>query len=48
LKLNNVGAELFRAYIFQPFENPDEVHMVQQEEQQQQFPGKHAARLTNQ
>ncbi len=36
LKLNNVGAELFRAYIYQPFENPDEVHMVQQEEQQQQ------------
>jgi len=36
LKLNNVGAELFRAYIFQPFENPDEVCMVQQEEQQQQ------------
>ena len=37
LKLNNIGAELFRAYIFQPFETPDEVHMVQQEEQQQQF-----------
>jgi uncharacterized alpha-E superfamily protein len=36
MKLNNIGAELFRAYIFQPFENPDEVHMVQQEEQQQQ------------
>jgi uncharacterized alpha-E superfamily protein len=36
LKLNDVGAELFRAYIFQPFENPDAVHMVQQEEQQQQ------------
>jgi uncharacterized alpha-E superfamily protein len=36
LKLNNIGAELFRAYISQPFENPDEVHMVQQEEQQQQ------------
>jgi uncharacterized alpha-E superfamily protein len=36
LKLNNVGAELFRAYIYQAFENPDEIHMVQQEEQQQQ------------
>ncbi len=36
LKLNNVGNALFRAYIFQQFENPDEVHMVQQEEQQQQ------------
>ena len=48
LKLNNVGGELFRAYIFQPFENPDEVHMVQQEEQQQQFPGNHTARITNQ
>ncbi len=35
-KLNNIGAALFRAYIFQPFEAPDEVHMVQQEEQQQQ------------
>jgi uncharacterized alpha-E superfamily protein len=37
MKLNNIGGELFRAYIFQPFENPDEVHMVQQEEQQQQI-----------
>ncbi len=36
-KLNNIGAALFRAYIFQPFENFNEVHMVQQEEQQQQF-----------
>jgi len=27
---------LFRAYIFQPFQNPNEEHMVQQEEQQQQ------------
>ncbi|HEY2329048.1 MAG TPA: alpha-E domain-containing protein [Verrucomicrobiae bacterium] len=35
-KLNSIGAALFRAYIFQPFENPGEVHMVQQEEQQQQ------------
>jgi uncharacterized alpha-E superfamily protein len=36
LKLNNIGAALFQAYIFQPFHNPDEQHMVQQEEQQQQ------------
>ena len=35
-KLNNVGAELFKAYIFQPFQAADEIHMVQQEEQQQQ------------
>jgi uncharacterized alpha-E superfamily protein len=37
MKLNNIGGEIFRAYIFQPFETPGEVHMVQQEEQQQQF-----------
>lgn len=37
MKLNNIGDALFRAYIFQSFENPDEFHMVQQEEQQQQF-----------
>jgi uncharacterized alpha-E superfamily protein len=36
-KLNNIGEALFRAYIFQPFQNPDEQHMVQQEEQQQQL-----------
>lgn len=36
-KLNNIGGALFRAYIFQSFDNPDEVHMVQQEEQQQQL-----------
>jgi len=35
-KLNNIGDALFRAYIFQSFENPDGQHMVQQEEQQQQ------------
>jgi uncharacterized alpha-E superfamily protein len=35
-KLNNIGEALFRAYIFQPFQNPDGEHMVQQEEQQQQ------------
>lgn len=37
LKLNNIGDALFRAYIFQPFQNPNEEHMVQQEEQQQQL-----------
>ena len=36
-KLNNIGDALFRAYIFQSFDNPDEFHMVQQEEQQQQI-----------
>jgi hypothetical protein len=36
-KLNDIGAALFNAYIFQPFQNPDGEHMVQQEEQQQQF-----------
>jgi len=36
-KLNGVGEALFRAYIFQLFENPDGEHLVQQEEQQQQF-----------
>jgi uncharacterized alpha-E superfamily protein len=35
-RLNNIGIALFNAYIFQPFENPDGSHMVQQEEQQQQ------------
>jgi uncharacterized alpha-E superfamily protein len=35
-KLNNIGEALFHAYIFQPFQNPDGEHMVQQEEQQQQ------------
>ena len=35
-KLNDIGEALFRAYIFQPFQNPDAEHMVQQEEQQQQ------------
>jgi len=35
-KLNDIGDALFRAYIFQPFENPNEEQMVQQEEQQQQ------------
>lgn len=36
IKLNEIGDALFRAYIFQPFQNPGEEHMVQQEEQQQQ------------
>lgn len=35
-KLNNIGAALFNTYIFRPFQNLDEQHMVQQEEQQQQ------------
>ena len=46
VKLNNVGDALFRAYIFQPFENPDEVHMVQQEEQQQQQRSKNYKRAS--
>jgi uncharacterized alpha-E superfamily protein len=41
IKLNDIGAALFRAYISQQFENPDEVHLVQQEEQQQQFLTRH-------
>jgi uncharacterized alpha-E superfamily protein len=35
-KLNNVGAALFDAYIFQQFNNLEDEIMVQQEEQQQQ------------
>ncbi|HVU08514.1 MAG TPA: alpha-E domain-containing protein [Verrucomicrobiae bacterium] len=35
-KLNAIGDELFRAYIFQPFQNSGGEHLVQQEEQQQQ------------
>jgi len=35
-KLNNIGDAVFRAYIYQSFQNPDAEHMVQQEEQQQQ------------
>lgn len=42
IKLNNIGDALFRAYIFQQFENPDGVHLVQQEEQQQQFQIRHS------
>ena len=39
LKLNNIGAELFNAYIFQQFNNLEDEIMVQQEEQQQQQRG---------
>jgi len=35
-KLNAIGDALFQAYIFQPFQNPDEYALRQQEEQQQQ------------
>jgi uncharacterized alpha-E superfamily protein len=41
LKLNNVGAALFNAYIFQAFDPSDEQHFVQQEEQQQQMRAGH-------
>jgi uncharacterized alpha-E superfamily protein len=37
IKLDQIGSAFFDAYIFQAFENPDGAHMVQQEEQQQQF-----------
>jgi uncharacterized alpha-E superfamily protein len=37
LKLNDIGNALFHAYISQPFDTVDGEHMVQQEEQQQQF-----------
>jgi uncharacterized alpha-E superfamily protein len=35
-KLNDIGAAMFDAYIFQPFSNLEDEIMVQQEEQQQQ------------
>jgi uncharacterized alpha-E superfamily protein len=35
-KLNDIGAALFNAYIFQNFNNLEDEIMVQQEEQQQQ------------
>jgi uncharacterized alpha-E superfamily protein len=35
-KLNAIGDALFQAYIFQPFNNPEEYELRQQEEQQQQ------------
>src|SRR6478609_1817305 len=41
LTLNNIGAELFNAYIFQQFNNLEDEIMVQQEEQQQQYRGFH-------
>jgi uncharacterized alpha-E superfamily protein len=40
-KLNDIGAALFRTYIFQPFQNPEGEHLVQQEEQQQQCSSGH-------
>lgn len=36
-KLNAIGEALFQAYIFQPFQTPDENELRQQEEQQQQI-----------
>jgi len=36
LRFNNIGAELFNAYIFQPFVNMEDEILVQQEMQQQQ------------
>ncbi len=39
-KLNDIGAGLFNAYIFQQFNNLEDEIMVQQEEQQQQFKSK--------
>ncbi len=35
-KLNSIGDALFQAYIFQPFQTPDDHELRQQEEQQQQ------------
>ena len=35
-KLNAIGEALFQAYIFQPFQTPDDNQLQQQEEQQQQ------------
>jgi len=39
VRLNNVGTELFNAYIFQPFHHHGQAALVQQEEQQQQTAG---------
>lgn len=36
-KLNAIGDALFQAYIFQPFQTPDDYELRQQEEQQQQL-----------
>lgn len=35
-KLNSIGDALFQAYIFQPFQTPEDYELRQQEEQQQQ------------
>ena len=35
-KLNTIGQALFQAYIFQPFQTPEDYELRQQEEQQQQ------------
>jgi uncharacterized alpha-E superfamily protein len=40
-KLNSIGDALFQAYIFQPFQTPDDHELRQQDEQQQQS-GPHA------
>lgn len=46
-KLNDIGAALFNAYIFQQFNNLEDEIMVQQEEQQQQErSARHASRVT--
>jgi uncharacterized alpha-E superfamily protein len=45
-KLNDIGAALFNAYIFQAFNNLEDEIMVQQEEQQQQVQAGHASRIT--
>jgi len=41
-KLNAIGDSLFQAYIFQPFQTPDDNELRQQEEQQQQALGRSA------
>ena len=46
MKLNNIGAALFNAYIFQNFNNLDDEIMVQQEEQQQQSLVCHSSLVT--
>jgi uncharacterized alpha-E superfamily protein len=48
LKLNNIGAEMFNAYIFQKFNNLEDEIMVQQEEQQQQSLAQHQSLVTPQ
>jgi uncharacterized alpha-E superfamily protein len=46
-KLNDIGAALFNAYIFQSFNNLEDEIMVQQEEQQQQSPAGHLSPATH-